>query len=178
MSPRFSLSQGPGFGRALSASVATLLVILAVTWGPPRERFHGMFESEEALTRAFLEALEDGDRERLASLALSKDEFQKEAFPEMPAYPNIPEDFVWDQLRMKSHYGLSVVLHYQGGRAFDFQDITYHGGQTAYDTFVVHRKPTLHLRDRKTGKSGTIVLFGSILEHEGRFKLFSLNIDR
>ena len=53
--------RGPGRGRALSASVATLLVILAATWGPPRERFHGMYESEEALTRAVLQALEDRD---------------------------------------------------------------------------------------------------------------------
>ena len=96
----------------------------------------------------------------------------------MPAYGNIPEDFVWDQLRMKSDYGLSVVLHYQGGRGFDFEDIAYHGGRTEYDTFVVHRKPTLHLRDRETGQPGTIVLFGSILEYQGRFKLFSFNIDR
>ena len=34
------------------------------------------------------------------------------------------------------------------------------------------------LRDRHTGERREMDLFGSLLEHDGRYKLFSFNIDR
>ena len=36
----------------------------------------------------------------------------------------------------------------------------------------------LRLRDRVTGERREMALFGSLLEHDGRYKLVSLNIGR
>ena len=36
----------------------------------------------------------------------------------------------------------------------------------------------LHLRDRQTDEREEMALFGSLLEHDGRYKLLSFNIHR
>lgn len=153
-------------------------MVVAATWGPRPERFQGLFESDEDLARAVLDGVEGNDPEALAALALSKTEYQKEVFPEMPVYGNIPEDLAWDQLRLRSHYGLRKVLHDMRGRAYALEELVYEGGTTEYGTFAVHRDPSLRVRDRVTGETDTLVLFGSVLAYQGRFKLLSYNIDR
>jgi len=113
----------------------------------------------------------------MESLALTEEEFKTQAYPEMPAYGKIPAEFAWQQLHQRSEADLSTVLARLGGRAFDLESVTFRGN-TAYSTFVVHRRPMVKVRDRSTGEEKTLALFGSILEHRGRFKLFSFNLDR
>jgi hypothetical protein len=169
---------GPGFGRARLVSLALLLPVFSLAaCGPPRERFHGTFASSEVLTETFLQALEEEDRPRLERMALSQAEFRLEFFPEMPVYGNIPPDFAWGQLEGRNRHGLATVLARQGGRPWELEEIVF-AGETAYQTFTVHREPMLRLRDRVTGERREMALFGSLLEHDGRYKLVSLNIGR
>jgi hypothetical protein len=156
--------------------LAALGLVPACAPAPPR--FVGSLESQQALVEEFLRALEAKDEARLESLALSEEEFKTEAYPEMPAYGKIPADFAWQQLHEKSRAGLETVLAHQGGRAYALEAVTFRGDHTAYSSFVVHRRPMVKVRDRQTGEERTLALFGSILEHRGRFKLFSFNIDR
>jgi len=170
---------GRGFGRALSL-VLLACALVVVSFGactPASARFAGTAESQQALIEQFLKALEAKDRARLESLALTEQEFKTEAYPEMPAYGKIPADFAWQQLHQRSRADLETVLAHLGGRAFDLESVTVRG-DTAYSTFVVHRRPMVTVRDRQTGREETLALFGSILEHRGRFKLFSFNLDR
>jgi hypothetical protein len=155
------------------------LVVLALSWacGPPRERFRHTFESPEALTAEFLRALEAGDRARLKDLPLSEQEYCLEIFPEMPVYGNIPPDLAWSQMEGANLYGVGVALDRHRGRSFELEKITFEG-TTSYQTFVVHRESTLHLRDRETGKREELPLFGSVVEHDGGYTLLSVNIDR
>ncbi len=168
---------GPGSRRARLV-LPVLLLVLVWACGPPRERFQNTLPSPEALAEAFLRALEAGDRRWMESLALSEQEFVLEVFPEMPAYGNVPPGFAWSQLAARSAYGLSTVLDAHAGRSWDLEEIVFRGKQTAYQTFVVHREPMLRLRDRRTGEKREVALFGSLLEHGGRYKLFSFNVDR
>ncbi len=168
---------GPGGSRARLALLAVVFLVAAAC-GPPRERFQGMRSSAEGLAEEFLRGLEAEDRPRLEDLALSEQEFQLEVFPEMPAYGNVPPDFAWSQLEIRSLHGLSTVLTSQGGRRWDLEEMVFRGGQTAYQTFTVHREPMLRLRDRRTGERREMALFGSLLECGGRYKLVSFNIDR
>jgi hypothetical protein len=177
LGPNTRSTTGPGSGWVRLVWPA-LLLVLVWACGPPRERFQDTHASPEALSEAFLRALEAGDRPGMESLALSEREFLLEVFPEMPAYGNVPPDFAWSQLAARSSYGLSTVLHAHGGRSWDLVGIVFRGGRTAYQTFVVHRDPMLRLRDRRTGERREMPLFGSLLEHGGRYKLFSFNIDR
>ncbi len=169
---------GPGSGRARFASLALLLVFSWAACGPPRERFQDTFSSPEALTETFLRGLENRDRALLERLALSPEEFRLEFFPEMPVYGNIPPDFAWGQIEGRNRHGLATVLAWQGGRHWELEEIAFAGGETAYQTFTVHREPMLRLRDRVTGERKEMALFGSLLEHQGRYKLVSFNIGR
>jgi hypothetical protein len=170
-----SLSKGePGTVAALSV----LLVLLVCACGPPRVRFAGSYPSPEAVTDTFLRDLEARDRPGLESLALSEAEYRLEFLPEMFIYGKHPTDFLWEQMDGRNQLGVGSVLGRLGGRSFELEKIVFEGGSTAFQTFVVHRRPTVYVRDRKTGEIEKLVLFGSVLEHEGGYKLVSLNIDR
>lgn len=56
--------------------------------------------------------------------------------------------------------------------------MVFDGGATAYDTFVVHRKPRLFVRQRDSGEQIQLALFGSVIEYEGRYQLFSYVVTR
>ncbi len=176
-SPCSESTTGPGSHRARLVLPAFLSILMSAC-GPAREHFANTHASPEALTEAFLGALEAGDRPVLEGLALSEREFQLEVFPEMPAYANIPPDFAWSQLAARSSYGLATVLEAQGGRSWDLEEIVNGGKTSVYQSFVVHRDPMLRLRCRSTGERREMALFGSFLEHRGRFKLMSFNVDR
>ena len=183
MKPSLSSEEmtGPGGSRARFVFLAPLLLLVVFSWvacGPARERFRNTSPSPEALTETFLQALEARDRPRLESLALSQEEFRLEFFPEMPVYGNVPPDFAWSQLDGRNRHGLATVLERQGGRSWELEEIAFPGGETTYQTFSVLREPMLRLRDRVTGERREMVLFGSLLEHEGRYKLVSFNIGR
>lgn len=177
-SARSETATGPGSGRARIAFLALLLVLSVAACGPPRERFRGTYTSPKALAEEFLRGLEAEDRPRLEALPLSKQEFELEVFPEMPAYGNVPPDFAWSQLDLRNFHGLSTVLASQGGRQWELEEMVFRGGATVYQTFTVHRRPMLRLRDRRTGERREMAFFGSLLECDGRYKLFSFNIDR
>jgi hypothetical protein len=170
-----SLSKGqPGTVAALSA----LVVLLVCACGPPRVRFAGSYASPEALTEAFLRDLEARDRPGLERLALSEAEYRLEFLPEMFIYGKHPTGFLWEQMDSRNQLGVGSVLGRLGGRSFELERIVFEDGSTAFQTFVVHRKPTVYVRDRQTGETRELVLFGSVLEHEEGYKLVSLNIDR
>jgi len=174
---RSEWTTGPG-GRRARFALPALLLILTWACGPAREHFADTHASPEALTETFLGALEARDRPVLEGLALSEEEFRLEVFPEMPAYGNIPPDLAWSQLAARSLYGLSSVLAAHGGRSWELEELIDGGETSVYQSFVVHRDPMLRLRCRSTGERREMALFGSFLEHRGRFKLVSFNLDR
>lgn len=180
MTPRL-----PDLGGRLRATgavpfVAVLLVAaLALgACGGGGPRFDQTFDSPRALAAAVLAGLEARDRAALERLALSEEEFREQVFPEMPAWGKIPMEYVWGDLRQKSENQLAGVLDALGGKAFTVEEVLFDGGATAYETFVVHRKPRLVVRERSSGEKRDIAIFGSVIEHEGRYKLFSYVINR
>jgi hypothetical protein len=141
-------------------------------------RFRETFDSPAALAREFLTALEAKDTDRLGTLPLSEQEFRQEVFPELPAQGKIPADFVWQDLRQKSGNELRSILSYHGGKPYELEQVSFDGATTPYRTFVVHRKPRLRVRERTTGRHKELALFGSVLEYQGRYKLFSYVVNR
>lgn len=135
--------------------------------------------SPERLTVAVLEALERRDGVRLRGLALNEEEFREIVWPELPAARperNLPFSDVWGDLKVKSDAALAGLLKEYGGRALVLTDLRFRGGTTQYESYVVHRTPTLRVLDAG-GVDHELRLFGSILERGGRFKLFSYVVD-
>ena len=130
--------------------------------------------SAEAAAAAVLDALERRDRDRLRSLAIAEQEFRERVWPRLPASRperNLPFSYVWGDLRQKSEGRLAATLARHGGRSYELAGVTF-AGVTDYGTYRVHREATLHVRDG-TGAAQDLRLFGSMIEQDGRWKVFS-----
>src|SRR5688500_9282937 len=135
--------------------------------------------SPAALASAVLEALSRRDRVRLDALALSEQEFRDHVWPDLPAAQperNLPISYVWGDLRQKSQAGLASILAKYGGHRYELVGVRFDGASTRYTTCEVHRDTVLTVRD-ETGMPLDLKLFGSSVEQDGRWKVFSFVVD-
>jgi hypothetical protein len=133
------------------------------------------FESPAALAQAVLDALGQRDLERLEGLALSEAEFKQHVWPELPAARperNVPMDYVWGDLSQKSRNSLRRTFAAHAGQKYELVAVIFDGETTQHETFTVQRKGRCVVRDG-AGRERKLALFGSVLEHGGRYKLFS-----
>jgi hypothetical protein len=137
------------------------------------------FDSREALAVAVLQRVERGDAAALRGLALDEVAFRQVVWPELPVSRperNMPFDYVWSDLRQKSEASLHATLAAHGGRRYELARVEFLGESSPYRTFLVHRKAQLVVRDEH-GRESRIRLFGSVLERDGLFKIFSFVVD-
>ena len=169
----------------LLASAAALLCLAAggcardAGGDPPLALLRHTFPSPEALSRAVLTALAARDVDTLRALPLDETEFRNAVWPDLPASRperNVPFDYAWGDLRQKSDNARRRLAARHGGRRYELVRVLFDAETTRYRTYEVHRETVLDLRDEE-GEEVRLALFGSILEREGRFKLFSYVVD-
>ena len=137
----------------------------------------GAAASPEALAERALAALAANDLEGMKSLRLTKAEFCRYVFPELPAakLPNVSCDWVWDQATLKSMAGMKRVVDASAGRKLELVSVRF-TGEDRYASYRVLKNPVVTVRD----PSGAVTeerLFGSVLELDGQYKLFSFVVD-
>ena len=145
----------------------------------PLSPLHRTFSSPEALGDAVLAALADRDADTLSRLALDELEFRTAVWPELPSgrpERGVPFDYAWGDLHQKSTNSLRRLLARYGGERYELVAVAFAGETTPYRTYRVHRETVLDVRDEE-GNDLTVSLFGSILERDGEFKLFSYVVD-
>jgi hypothetical protein len=133
------------------------------------------FASVEELAGAVLEGIEAGRGDALWALALTREEFEGVVWPVLPASRperNTPIDYVWGDLQQKSSSSLSRILHRYRGRRYDLAGVELAGETRSYGSFLVHHDARLRVV-AAGGTPQTLDLFGSIIERDGRFKIFS-----
>jgi hypothetical protein len=163
----------------MKAWIRLALVTGAVASGCGGPDLRNTRESPEALARAVLEAVAHEDRDALRRLALDEEEFREQVWPDLPASRperNLPFGYVWTDLRSKSEGSLAGTLGAHRGREYELISMTFTGETTRYNTFLVHREAELAVRDRG-GEVRAVRLFGSVIEKNGRFKVFSYVVD-
>jgi len=136
-------------------------------------------ESPEAVAGAVVRGFADRNLEALQELAVTEAEFRLVVWPKLPASRperNLPFEYVWKDLAAKSEDNLRARLAKWEDRGFVLVSLLFKGGVTDYGTYKVHRDTELRLRD-KDGREETGRLFGSIIEYQGRFKIFSYVVD-
>ena len=136
-------------------------------------------QSADALARAVLAAIETRDTNALHTLALNREEFTEHVWPDLPAARperNLSPSFVWGDLSQKSNIMLRETLAAHGGKKYEFIRIRFLGETTPYASYRVHRESELTVRDAE-GHERQLRVFGSVLEKEGRYKVFSYVID-
>jgi hypothetical protein len=137
------------------------------------------FDSPEALARAFLRALEREDGAALNTFALTEEQFRHYVWPQLPSSRperNVSFEFGWGDLHQKSHNALLHTFSKYKGFPFEFLEIRFEDGVTDYETYLVHRDAQVKVR-RSDGAEVWLDLFGSVMEHNGRYKLFSYVTD-
>ena len=140
---------------------------------------HWTFDSSEALAEAVLGALAADDVERLEALALSETEFRTVVWPELPSSRperGLPFEYAWGDLHQKSNNALRRLVAGEAGRRYHLLAVEFDGESTPYDTYTVHRESRLVVRG-DDGAELQLRLFGSVLERDGEFKLFSYVVD-
>lgn len=170
--------QGHG-GQSAKAFLIISLAISGACRTSTSPSLANTLESPEAVARAVVRGLADRDLGALRSLAVTEAEFRDLIWPKLPASRperNLPLDYVWKDLAAKSDANLRARLAGWQDRGFAVVFLEFKGGTEDYGTFSVHRETVLLLRDRE-GKEETGRLFGSIIEHKGRFKVFSYVVD-
>jgi hypothetical protein len=168
--------------RALFACAVALMALAAASAGcgsQARTVLSETFGSADETVRAVLEGLAARDRDALLTLALDEHEFRRVVWPELPSSRpemNVPLDYAWRRLRQNSHTQLAFTLAEHGGRYYSLVGVRFRGGTTRYATFAVHRDTELEVLD-PSGAAQTLRLFGSLLERNGRWKVFSYVVD-
>lgn len=140
---------------------------------PPKLR-HGASSPEE-LARKVLDGLQAGDLPALESLALSADEFREFVWPELPASnpkTNVPLDFVWGEVRMRSSARLQQMLRTLKGESFSLVRVSHRGPRTDYRTHRAYSDFEIILRD-PGGREREYLLFGTLVEMDGVWKVYS-----
>ena len=126
-----------------------------------------------------LTALADNDADTLRALALDEVEFRNAVWPDLPASRperNVPFDYAWGDLHQKSNNAFRRLVARYGGRRYELVGVRFAGETTQYRSYKVHRETFLDLLDEE-GEEVRLALFGSILERDGEFKLFSFVVD-
>jgi hypothetical protein len=156
--------------------LAGLLVSICACSTPSVE---GTEPSPEALGAAVIDAVERRDLDRLRALALNEDEFRDVVWPDLPAARperNLPFEYVWNDLRMKSASSLARTLDRFAETPMTLVRVRFDGATSQHRHHLVHRETVLVVR-MSDGSEQDVRLFGSVLEQRGRYKVFSYNVE-
>lgn len=167
--------------RARRAVLPLCLALVALVAGcrPAPPPFTHTFDSPEALAREVLVRLARRDQGGLRELAVSREEFAGHVWPRLPASRperNTPLSFVWGRLEQQSALSLAGTVSRLGGTAYVLQEVRFEGETTDYGTFTVRRDSVLLVRT-PTGGVDRIKVFGAMLTHGTRHKVFSFVVD-
>ena len=156
--------------------ISGLLVAGCGAFARPLTHAH---DSPASLASAVLAALERRDFAALREVALTEEEFRDHVWPDLPASRperNLSFEYVWGDLSQKSEAALRETLAAHSGTRYDLVGVRFAGKTTQYESYLVHRDSELTVKDDK-GVQGRLRLFGSVIEKDGRFKVFSYVVD-
>lgn len=135
--------------------------------------------SAEALMRQVLAALARDDRSGLEALAVTEAEFKDHVWPHLPAARperNLPMSYVWGDLHQKSGAGLVKALRLVDRRSLELVSVRFTEAPRNFGPFVVHGGTTIAVRG-PDGATEDLRVCGSLIEQDGRWKVFSYVID-
>ncbi len=135
--------------------------------------------SPEAVATAVVRQLARRDLAALRALAVTEAEFREIVWPALPASRperNVPWDYAWKDLHGKSDAHLRAQLLAWEDRGYRVVSVAFRGATTDYGRYRVRRESVVTLRDRDDRET-TGRLFGSMIEMDGRYKVFSYVVD-
>lgn len=83
-------------------------------------------------------------------------------------------EYFWRDHAQRSNAHLKTLLRAHAGRGYELEAVAFEG-QTAYGPVTVHREAAIDVRS--AGRPVRLRLTGSMVEWEGRWKLYSYVAD-
>ena len=162
----------------LAGAALILGATLSAVWTRPAP-LQNTFPSPEAAASAVIQAMRAGDADRLRALVLTEQEFRAHVWPYLPAARperNVPFEFVWELLHQNSEGHLRETVHRLPEGPIQVRQVRFAGETSRYGDVTVSRETELVV----SGADGTeraIRLFGSMVEQDGHYKIFSFVVD-
>ena len=133
-------------------------------------------DSLEGLGKAIVEALNAGDAQALAAVAITEREYKDRFFPITIHHPSgrgLGADIAWAELHGESQGDMQTSLERYGKQSLQF--VRFDSKSVDERPKVkLHRRPKVVVEDA-SGEERTLVMVGSILEHtpSGGFKVLA-----
>jgi hypothetical protein len=133
--------------------------------------------SVDELCKGVLEGIAQNNIKSLEAMALTEDEFKRYYWPLSEwSRPEVrmPFEYYWGDLRQKSNNSLKRMLASLGGKKFELVHV-YFGKKTMEfpDAKINIYRDTRLIVDNGEGEEQEIEVFGSIVEVNGQYKIFS-----
>lgn len=181
---RLHLKTGMPCGRLVSKAAAVLLsgllAVLLTFCGSchpalKNSRLGNGKPTKEALAESVLEAIARNDLQAMKDLSLSKEEFLTCVWPELPASnpkTNLTVDFVWSDVYFRSMSRMQGIFAELKDKHFRLVSVIHRGKLAEYATHRAYPRMEVVLRD-DAGREAPYPLFGTLIEMDGRFKVYS-----
>ncbi len=122
--------------------------------------------SPEALAEAALGAVRSQDDALLASLQVTREEYESLLWPSLPDREYMPFDFVWSLTGPRSRKARTGVLGKYGGLPLELVRIDLGEDVEEYPEFTLFREARMTVRRTDTGQEGVFPLM-DVLVHMG-----------
>ncbi len=139
----------------------------------------GGADSRTALVTEFVAALASADRASLGRLTLSRAEFAYLYYPnsrDAGMTNGMPPTLRWDLMTLSSEKGIARAIERIGGKPLTLQSLDCPNPPVTTGTITMHDGCQVRI-GQSDGSIFKGRLFGSIIEHAGRFKFAGYNND-
>ena len=131
----------------------------------------------DELSREFLVGVVTRDGLRIKNLVVTEQFYLEVLWPEFEKSIQMSSskgEFHWELLRMKSMGGMLEKFDSYGWEHLEYKG-TFFDSVEYYDGFKLHNKPLVEVKDKLTGETQMLELFGSVVELDnGTLKILSI----
>ncbi|MCX8045242.1 MAG: hypothetical protein N3B18_14075 [Desulfobacterota bacterium] len=171
---------GSIFQLVLLLSIACFMMACGVMVQKNIHTMPGWHASMKSLTSEITDALAANNRQRLEALHVTEQEYAAHVWPHLPV-AQIPQwqnhrDFVWQQHLIRSMRGIDTILNRYGGKNLQITNVSFDEKPEVYGQCTVHPGAVTIVLD-ELGEERRIRIFGSLIEMNGFYKVFSYSID-
>ena len=142
----------------------------------PEVETRGISDMDE-LSREFLVGVVTRDGLRIKNLVVTEQFYLEVLWPEFEKSIHMSSskgEFHWELLRMKSMGGMLEKFDSYGWEHLEYKG-TFFDSVEYYDGFKLHNKPLVEVKDKLTGETRMLELFGSVVELDnGTLKILSI----
>lgn len=136
----------------------------------PLANAHG---SPEALAQVALDAIAQGDGDRLTALVVTRDEYETLLWPVLPDRNQMPFEFAWSITAPRSRKARRAAIAEYEGVSLELERVELGTDVERYEEFTLYRRSRMWVRRPDTGAVGVLPLMDTLVEMDGGWKFMN-----